>query len=76
MKKEISVSVCGVAGSGKSTVAKLIHKCLAEHGIDVVLVDDNGSGIDDSSPNRDHTLQRRVKTLGTVSVKTISTPKR
>lgn len=48
--KKLTITVTGVAGTGKSAVARAIEQALAAHGIEAVVQDDNGIGVIDEKP--------------------------
>jgi pantothenate kinase-related protein Tda10 len=47
MNEDITVTVSGPAGAGKSAIARVIELALYSHGVCVNRVDDNGTGIKD-----------------------------
>lgn len=61
---EIRVTVSGVGAAGKTTVAFAINKALRDLGLNVSMVDDNGSGVVcEPSDLVTETMERRVASL-------------
>lgn len=74
--KQIEVTVTGMAGAGKSAVARAIEEALAKLGATVNRVDDNGTGQPDERPGViEETDEKRLAGLVahglTVTVKTV-----
>jgi len=74
--KQIEVTVTGMAGTGKSAVARAIEVALAKMGATVNRVDDNGTGQPDECLVEDTaTAEKRMAVLVahglTVTVKTV-----
>jgi len=60
----ITITVAGGAGEGKSAVALLIAKVLAEHGIKATLDDTNGLGMVEEAPGViESTLPKRLNSI-------------
>lgn len=54
--KNLKIQLTGIKGAGKTTVARLIHKALTEHGIDVICVGDKDFGKKKSQHDLGHCL--------------------
>lgn len=62
--KELNIVVAGTAAAGKTTIAEYIRQKLEEIGISVDLLDDNGSGIIEQSPEEvTESLNRRLASM-------------
>jgi len=75
-KYQIEVTVSGIAGTGKSAVARAIEMALAGRGATVKRVDDNGTGQSDERPGViEATAEKRMEALVkrglSVTVKTV-----
>lgn len=76
--REINIVVAGTAASGKTAIAEYIRQKLEEVGISVNLLDDNGVGIIEQTPEEvAETLNQRLASINlhntVVSIRTAQT---
>lgn len=75
VKPFIEIKIGGFTGTGKTSLAEFIQVALENYGFDVVVNDDNGTGITEETALSDHNHERLDNLIDkglTINIQTVS----